>query len=189
LPWLQQSKDVGEMFFSVRSIGEPTALVRSIRQVIGEVDRNLPLVELKTQVTQSRESLKEDRVFAQLLTFFALLALTLAAVGLYGVMAYSVAQRTSEIGIRMALGAQMMNVLRLVIWQGLKLVLLGLIVGAGGVFALRKIVLTQLYGVTVTDPLTFVVVGALLLVIAFLACFFPARRAAKVDPLVALRYE
>jgi putative ABC transport system permease protein len=104
-------------------------------------------------------------------------------------MAYSVAQRTNEIGIRMALGAQIADVLRLVIWQGLKLVLIGLMVGAAGAFALRKLIATQLFGVKATDPLTFIVVGGLLLVIALLACFIPARRAAKVDPLVALRYE
>ena len=187
-PWLQD-KQIGEMFFAVRATGEPTALAASLRQAVSEVDNTLPLVDLKTQVVRSEETLSQERVFAQLLTFFALLALTLAAIGLYGVMAYSVAQRTNEIGIRMALGAQIADVLRLVIWQGLRLVLVGLVVGAAGAFALRKLIATQLFGVKATDPLTYIVVGALLLVIAFLACFIPARRAANVDPLVALRYE
>jgi predicted permease len=188
-PYLQSSKEIGQMFFAIRAVGDPTALVASLRQAVSAVDNNLPLVGVKTQVAQSSEALLRDRVFAQLLTFFALLALLLAAIGLYGVMAQSVAQRTHEMGIRIALGAQLGQVLRLVIWQGLKLVLVGLVVGAAGTFALKKVIGSQLYGVTASDPVTFIVVGVLLLLIALLACFIPARRATKVDPLVALRYE
>jgi predicted permease len=189
MPWLQQSKEIGEMYFAVRGTGDPTALVASLRKAVAEVDNALPVVDVKTQVVQSQESLSQERVFAQLLTFFSVLALVLAAIGLYGVMAYSVAQRTNEIGIRIALGAQLGQVLRLVIWQGIKLVLVGLVVGVAGTFALKKVIVGQLYGVTASDPLTLIVVGALLLLIALLACFIPARRATKVDPLVALRYE
>jgi predicted permease len=188
-PWQQEGKEIGQMFFAVRATGEPTALVSALRQAVSEVDSNLPLTDVKTQVLRSQQSLSQERVFAQLLTFFALLAVTLAAIGLYGVMAYSVAQRTNEIGIRMALGAQVGHVLQMVIWQGLKLVLIGLVAGAAGAFALKKLIATQLFGVTATDPLTYVVVGVVLLLIALFACFIPARRAAKVDPLVALRYE
>jgi predicted permease len=189
MPWLQQRKEIGQMFFAVRSTGESTALVAALRKAVSEVDNSLPLVDVKTQVMQSQGALSEERVFAQLLTFFSVLALALAAIGLYGVMAYSVAQRTNEIGIRLALGAQLGQVLRLVIWQGIKLVLVGLVVGVAGTFALKKVIAGQLFGVTASDPLTLIAVGGLLLLVALVACFIPARRATKVDPLVALRYE
>jgi ABC-type antimicrobial peptide transport system permease subunit len=153
------------------------------------VDANLPVTDITTQLAQSSETLTQERIFAGLLSFFALLALVLAAIGLYGVMAYSVAQRTAEIGIRIALGARTAGVLRLVIWQGLKLVLVGLVVGALGVAAAKKIVVSQLYGVKPLDPLTILGVAGLLVAVALLACWIPARRAAKVDPMTALRNE
>ena len=142
-------------------------------------------------------------MYARLLTFFGAAALLLAAIGLSGVLAYSVAQRTNEIGIRMALGAQTANVLRLVVWQGMRLVLLGLIVGGLGIYALKRLLASQyfgadawqrqmaelLYGVTGTDPLVFALIVGLLMIVALAACWLPARKAAKVDPLVALRYE
>jgi predicted permease len=188
-PWLQESKSIGEMFFAMRAAGDPTALVAAVRQSVSEIDNNLPVTNVKTQVAQSRDALTEERLFANLLTFFGSLALLLAAIGLYGVMAYSVAQRTNEIGIRMALGAQTSNVMRMVIWQGMRLVLVGIIVGAIGAYALKQVIASQLYGVGPTDPLTFAIVGGVLLEISLLACYVPARRATKVDPMVALRYE
>jgi putative ABC transport system permease protein len=147
--------------------------------------------------------LGQERLSARLLSFFGGLALLLAAIGLSGVLAYSVAQRTNEIGIRMALGAQTANVLRLVVWQGMRLVLFGLTVGALTGYGLKRLLASQyfaedawqrqmaeqLYGVNGTDPLTFFVIAALLTLVALVACWLPARKAAQVDPLEALRYE
>jgi predicted permease len=189
MPWRQNSEELGQGFFAIRTTGDPTALIAAVRQSVREVDNNLPVTEFKTQAALASETLRPDRLFASLLSFFGLLALLLAAIGLYGVLAYSVTQRTREIGIRLALGAQRSDVLRLVIWQGLKLVLIGLAVGALAAFALTRVIASQLYGVRATDPITFLMVGALLMIIALLACWLPARRATKVDPLIALRTE
>ena len=189
IPWRQESERIGMMNFALRATGDPTALTSAVRQAVREVDANLPVTDFKTQEAQAGETLANERLFAKLLSFFGAVALLLAAVGLYGVMAYTVAQRTSEIGIRMALGAQTGDVLRLVIWQGLKLVLIGLVVGSIASFALKRSIESELYGVQATDPLTITAVGALLLFISLLACWVPARRAAKVDPMIALRNE
>ncbi len=189
MPWLQQTDELGEMHFALRAAGDPLLLASDVREVVRQVDNSLPIMGLNTQAAQAEEALTSERLFANLLSFFGALALLLAAIGLYGVMAYSVAQRTHEIGIRMALGAQTTSVLRLVIWQGMKLVLVGVVVGTITALALKQIIASQLYGVQATDPLTFALVGVLLMIIALLACWIPARRATQVDPMVALRYE
>ncbi len=202
-PWRQEVGMLYEMTFALRTVGEPTALASIVRQVVGDLDSNLPVTEISTQTARSQAALGPERLYTRLLSFFGGLALLLAAIGLSGVLAYSVAQRTNEIGIRMALGAQPGNVLRMVIRQGMKLVLLGLGVGALGGYALQQLLASpyfassssphhiaeQLYGVEGTDPLTFAAIASLLLLIALIACWLPARKAAQVDPLEALRHE
>ena len=191
------------MSFALRTEGEPTALAATVRQVVRELDSNLPVTEVGTQAERSQATLGRERLSARLLSFFGGLALLLAAIGLSGVLAYSVAQRTNEIGIRKALGAQTSDVLRLVVWQGMKLVFLGLGVGAMAGYALKRLLATeyfgaeewqrqvadQLYGVKGTDPLTFALIASLLTLVALVACWLPARKAAHVDPLVALHNE
>jgi predicted permease len=187
--WLQEISRLGQMNFEVRTTGDPASFVAAIRQAVREVDSNLPLFDVKTQVEQVSRSLAQERLFAALLSFFGLLALALAALGLYGVLAHSVAQRTQEIGIRMALGAEERHVLRLIIRQGMLLVCVGIAVGLVMAYWLAQLLSRWLYGVGVTDPMTFSMVAVLLAVVALLACYLPARRATKVDPMVALRHE
>jgi putative ABC transport system permease protein len=160
-----------------------------VREAVREVASNIPITDIKTQGMQASETLTRERLLAKLLSLFGLLALLLASIGLYGVLAYSVGQRTAEIGIRMALGAKATNVLYLVTWQGLKLVLVGLAVGGLSTFALKRVLVNQLYGVQANDPLTFSAVAALMMIIALVACWIPARRAAHIDPMSALRNE
>ena len=187
LSYLQETP--GQMNFEVRTAGDPAALVPAIRQAVSEVDNNVALFDIRTQVEQVNELLAQEHLFTTLLSFFGLLALLLATIGIYGVMAYSVAQRTHEIGIRMALGAQSHDILRMVVSQGMILALVGASVGLAGAFYLTRLMSSLLFGVTATDPLTFIGVALVLAAAALLACFIPARRAARVDPMVALRYE
>lgn len=202
-PWQQEGVTLGEVYFALRTEGEPTALAAPVRQVVRELDGNLPVTEVSTQTARAQATLGRERLSARLLSFFGGLALLLAAVGLSGVLAYSIAQRTNEIGIRMALGAKIGDVLRLVIWQGMKLVLLGLVIGAAGGYALKSLIASkyvspadwqlqfgeQLYGVSAADPWTLSVIAVLLTLVALAACCVPARRATNVDPITALRYE
>jgi putative ABC transport system permease protein len=177
------------MNFVVRTEGDPQSLVGGIRAAVREIDPGLPVYRLSPMTEVVAKSMVQPRFLSLLLATFSAVALFLAAIGIYGVMAYSVAQRTQEIGVRMALGAQRLHVLRLVFSQGLLLLLLGTAIGLGGAFALTRLMRTLLFEVTATDPLTYVSVVGLLAVVAVLACYIPARRATKVDPLVALRYE
>jgi len=189
VPWLQELSRVGAVSFEVRTASDPVVFVTAIRQAVREVDPNLPLAGVKTQVEVANESLRIERLFARLLSLFGLVALLLAAIGLYGVMAYAVTQRTKEIGIRMALGAQRHNVMKLVLCQGMILTLIGVVFGAGSAIGLTRLMKSLLFGVSATDPVTFIAIALLLVVVALLAAYVPARRAMKVDPLVALRYE
>jgi predicted permease len=198
-PWQQEDvSDLGEMHFAVRTTSDPTALAPQVREIVHSLDEDLPVTQIGTQSARAQITLAQERLYARLFSFFGALALALAAIGLFGVLAYSVSQRRREIGIRMAFGAQVTNVMVLIVWQGMKLVLLGLGVSAViGYVLMRRLVADtwqesitkQLYGVTVSDPLTLIVMALLLTLVALIACLLPARRAAKVDPLVALRYE
>jgi putative ABC transport system permease protein len=178
-----------EMTLAVRATQNPTRLVADIRQIVHSIDPNQPIGDVRTT-----ESLAAESVAPQLLTMavsmlFAALALVLAMVGLYGVISYSVAQRTHEFGVRMALGAERADILKLVVGQGSKLIFMGVGLGLLGALALTRFVSSLLYGVKPTDPPTFLAVILVLIAVALLASYIPARRATKVDPIVALRYE
>ena len=179
----------GNMNYVVRTSSDSLAIESSIRNVVREMDSSLPVYNLKTMNDVVSKSMVQPRFLALLLATFSGIALFLAAIGIYGVMAYSVAQRTQEIGVRMALGAQPLHVLRLIFGQSLMMLLVGTAIGLAGAFALTRLMSTLLFGVTATDPLTYVSVVGILTFVALLACYIPARRAAKVDPLIALRYE
>jgi predicted permease len=190
--WRQVLRRMTFATFEVRTAGDPATFVAGIRQAMREVDSNLPLSNIRTQVQQADETLAMERMFAKLLTLFGLIAQQLAAIGLYGVMAYVVSQRTHEIGIRMALGADRRDVLMMVVRQGMVLTLVGIAIGLAAAFVLTKYLetlTTMLFGVEPRDPWTFAFIGILLAVVALVACLVPARRATKVDPLRALRYE
>ncbi|HMF58166.1 MAG TPA: ABC transporter permease, partial [Pyrinomonadaceae bacterium] len=177
------------MTIVVRTENDPLSLAPAVRSRILEVDKNQPVYNIATMEQLLTKSTAQPRFSTLLLGIFALLALCLAAIGIYGVMSYNVTQRTHEIGVRMALGAQMRDVMKLIIRQGMKMVLVGVALGLLGAIAITRVMKSLLFGVTATDPLTFAVVAVLLTMVALLACYLPARRAAKVDPLVALRYE
>jgi putative ABC transport system permease protein len=174
---------------TIRTAGDPALLISSIRDILGQIDKNVPMARVMTMDEIMSSSVAQPRLETILLGFFGSLALLLAGIGIYGVIAYSVSQRTSEIGIRMALGASRTSVLRMVLKQGIRLTGIGLAIGLVLAFALTRLMSKMLYGVSATDPATFAVVLFLLAVIAMLACYLPARRATKVDPMIALRYE
>ena len=179
----------GSMFVVIRSTVEPTAVAGAIRQAAAEVDKSAAVSDIKTMDHIVSAAVTQPRFNLFLLGLFSCIALLLSAAGIYGVTAYSVAQRTHEFGIRMALGAQVGDVLRMIIRQGMLLISVGVAVGLAASFALTRLLRTLLFGVSATDPLTFVAITVLLTLVALVACYVPARRATKVDPLTALRYE
>jgi putative ABC transport system permease protein len=190
---LAQAPPVPDIFnistFLVRSSKDPVSLVNTIRRQIHSVDPDLPLGKVSTMEDLIDDSFKPQRFNAFLMGLFAALALLLAMVGLYGVLSYTVAQRRHEIGVRMALGAQVSDVLRLVVRQGMTLTLIGVVIGLIAALGLTRWIKKLLFGVSATDPVTFFVIALALALVALMACYLPARRAMKVDPMVALRVE
>jgi putative ABC transport system permease protein len=174
---------------AVRTRTDPTSLFAAIRRAVTAVDSEQPVFKLNTMERSISDSVSQRRFQMQVLTVFAAVALTLAAVGIYGVMAYTVSRRTHEIGIRVALGARQRDVLRMVVEQGMGLALIGIVIGLAGALALTRLMKGLLFEVSATDPKTFAGIVSILIIVALLACYLPARRAAKVDPMIALRCE
>jgi predicted permease len=195
-PWLQMSPGPSVNFhylramdFAVKTAGEPMSYLPAIRAELRKIDNDLPLGNVATLEQKLRDSTATRRFNLGLISTFALVALTLSAVGLYGVMSYGVNQRTTEIGIRMAVGAQPKDVLKLILREGLVLAVIGTLFGIGGALALTRFLSSVLFGVSMTDPAIYLTASALLLLVAIGACFWPARKASAVQPLEALRYE
>jgi putative ABC transport system permease protein len=173
----------------VRTANDPQSVIGALRSEFQQLDANLPVYNVRTLAEHMALPLFPARVAAMLLGSFGLLALMLAAIGIFGVMSYAVSQRTREIGIRLALGASAGAILQLVVGQGLKLIVIGMGIGLAAAFAGTRLMSALLYGVSATDSITFAGIALLLILVALLACYLPACRATKVDPMVALRYE
>lgn len=186
-----QSPDQGAFtnVIELRTAGDPLNLAAPVREAILRVNDKLPILPFSSLAIQTDESLKEEKLIAQLVSFFGLLGLLLSCVGLYGIMAHSVVRRTNEIGIRMALGAERRNIVWMVLRESLMLVTIGLAVGVPAALAAARLISSQLFGLNPSDPVTLITAAALLTVVAALAGYLPARRASRVDPLIALRYE
>lgn len=188
--WAPMTQDYNSTgILTVRTEGNPESLLGAVRKEVQALDPNLPLFDVKTLTEHMRLALFAPKIAAMVLGVFGLVALLLSAIGIYGITSYTVAQRTHEIGIRLALGAQLSDVLKLVLSHGLKLTIIGAALGLIGAFVVTRAITSVLYGVSPTDPLTFGVVAGLLVGVALLACYVPSRRATKVDPLIALRNE
>ncbi len=170
-------------------LADPASLTSAVTAELARLDSNIPLTRVRVFDEYMRGALARPRFNALLLTIFAGVALVLTAIGIYGVMAYSVAQRTSEIGVRMALGAGQASIFRLVVGQAMALVALSIALGLVGAFAATRIMNSMLFGVSAWDPVTFAVLAGIIALVAFLAAWLPARRAARVDPVIALRAE
>jgi predicted permease len=188
VPYAQRANNT-DIFVVLRTDGDPSSLAPAVRGAIASVDGDLPVYRVTTMEKMVSDSLSQRRFSMFLFGVFAALALALAVVGLYGVMSYGVAQRTHEIGLRMALGAQRSDVLRMVVGQGMLVVAVGLAVGLAAAVGLTYLMSSLLFGVSFTDPLTYAGIAVLLASVALVASYIPARRATKVDPMVALRYE
>jgi putative ABC transport system permease protein len=177
------------MYLVIRSVGDPAQLTSAVRREVSALDKMLPVFNVKPMSQVIDERLSPKRLATAMMAVFALVALALAGVGIYAVMSYVVSQRTHEIGVRMALGAQPRDIFTIVIAQGLMLTLAGVAIGLAGAYAMTRGMAGLLYGVTTTDPLTFIGIPILLGGVAMLACYVPTRRATRVDPMIALRHE
>jgi putative ABC transport system permease protein len=185
---LQQTR-VSDVYLILRSAIDPASLTPAVREAVATIDKDQPVFNVNTMKQLVDDSVASRRITLILLGLFSGLALVLAAIGIYGVISYSVQQRTHEIGIRMALGAQRSDVLRLVVGHGVKLAALGIAVGVAAAFGITRLMSSLLYGVGAYDPVAFAAAAVLLLLVAIAACYIPARRAIAIDPMVALRYE
>jgi putative ABC transport system permease protein len=185
----RQGNPAEQVYFAIRATGDPHSLISAVRAAIRDVDPSLPLAQVRTMDEVLAGARSRPKFLTTLLGLFSFTALLLAAVGLYGVIAYSVTRRMTEFGIRMAMGAQASDVLGMVLWQSLKLTAAGVIAGALGALALTRRISGLLFGVSAFDPLTFCAMALLLGAVTVAACIIPARRATKVNPLIALRYE
>jgi putative ABC transport system permease protein len=190
---LRQQTSVGggfrSMALAIRTTVDPLSLAGSVRQTVWALDRNIPISNVQTMQEVIATQVVQQRFNAALLGVFALVALVLSTAGIYSVISYSVARRTREIGVRMALGAQTGDVLKLVIRKGMLLALIGIAGGLAASLVLTRVMQSMLFEVSASDPATFLGVAVLLALVALLACYLPARRATKVDPITALRYE
>src|SRR6185437_497590 len=175
--------------FEVRTAGTPAGAMDTIRETARQIDPDLPLTDVSTQIEQVEKRFQQEKLFAQAYALFGGLALLLAAIGLFGLMSYNVSRRTNEIGVRMALGAQPGDVLRLVMRESMILVVLGVVLGVGAALGSSRLIATQLFGVPPTDLVALASATGILAVVSAFAGYLPARRAARVDPMVALHYE
>jgi predicted permease len=187
LPLLQDYRS--SMILVARTVTEPEQVSQSVRAEVAALDPEIPIFDFKTLEEHVGISLYLQRMAATLLSIFGMLALSLAAIGLYGVMAHSVSQRTRELGIRVSVGAERRDIFILILGQGLAISVVGLLAGLLAALAVTRLTANLLYGVSATDPVTFIVIALLLLCVTLLACYVPARRATKVDPMTALRFE
>jgi putative ABC transport system permease protein len=184
-----QWNDRAGMYFVLRTAGDPLSIVETVKRAVADVDPSRPATNFRSVDQYLDQQTQYLRLYILLLGIFGGIAAVLAAIGIYGVMAYAVAERTREIGIRMALGAGSREVLKMVMRHALLLVAIGLTIGLTGSFALTRLIRSGLYGVTATDPATYAGISALLILVAIIACWVPTRRAVRVDPTIALRYE
>jgi putative ABC transport system permease protein len=177
------------MALVVRTTNHPTQIVKSVQGVIKRLDPIQPIYNVKTMRAVLADSVADRRLYLRLLAAFAAVALLLAMAGIYGVISYAVTQRTREFGIRLALGSEAMHIRRMVVWQGARLALIGLAIGIPGALLLTNLIASVLYGVERSDPATYLAVALILAAVSLVASYFPARRAVRVDPIIAMRAE
>jgi predicted permease len=189
LSLFQAEGDMARGGLEIRAVGDPRSIAEEVPQDLAETDKSAPMPDVRTMPEQIHSRLNQERAISELSSFFGILAVLLACLGLYGLMSYTVARQTNEIGVRMALGANQGDLVWSILGQGARLAIVGVVLGSGAAFALMRLISNLLYGVSTHDPLTFASVAVLLMFVALLASFVPARQASRVDPMVALRYE